>query len=292
MRDPDDNRLADAYAHCNTMLRDGDRERWLANLFAPAEVRPNLHALYAFSLEIARIRDVVSDPRPGEIRYQWWREALEGAPRGDVVAHPVAHAILDTIAKFRLPIAAFTNLVDARTFDLYDDPMPGLRQLEGYCGETCSALFRLASIMLVEGRGAEATAHSGAEATAHAGVAYALIGLLRALPWHAARGQLYLPADRLAAHGASRDDVLQGRFSPGLRDFLAEIRLLARCRVAEAKKGMQDMQPAARISLLPIALVEPLLAQMDRADYNPFKSVVSLPPWRAQWILWRTSRQF
>ena len=122
--DPDDPRLQAAYAHCEAELRAHDRERWFACLFADARKRPHLHALYAFSLDIARIREVVSDPRPGEIRYQWWRDAIEGDGRGDIDAHPVAAATLDTISRFSLPSAAFTNLVDARTFDIYDDPMP------------------------------------------------------------------------------------------------------------------------------------------------------------------------
>ena len=33
----------------------------------------------------------------------------------------------------------FVDLIDARIFDLYDDPMPSLNDLEGYCGETSSA---------------------------------------------------------------------------------------------------------------------------------------------------------
>ena len=144
------------------------------------------------------------------------------------VAHPVAHAILDTMAKFRLPRAAFTNLVDARTFDLYDDPMPGMKELEGYCGETCSALFRLATLILADGRDP-----GSAEACGHAGVAYALTGLLRALPWHAARGQLYLPADLLASHGVTREKILAGADGENLRAALAETRGRARENLAQ-----------------------------------------------------------
>ena len=285
MTEPIDPRLKGAYEHCAAEVREYDRDRWLANFFAPAEKRPHLNALYAFNLEIARIREIVSDPRPGEIRYQWWREALEGEPRGDIVAHPVAHAILDTVQRFRLPRLAFTNLIDARTFDLYDDPMPGLRQLEGYCGETCSALFRVASIILVDGRGP-----GGADAAGHAGVAYALTGLLRALPWHAARGQLYLPTDVLTRHGVTREDVVSGQASAGLRDALAELRALAREHLGNAVKGRVEVESLARAAFLPLALVEPWLNRMERRDYDPFRSSITLPQWRSQWALWRTAR--
>lgn len=286
MLEPPDPRLAEAYAHCEEQLRSYDRDRWLACLFAPAAALPHLHALYAFSLDIARIREIVSDPRPGEIRYQWWREALEGEPRGDISAHPVASAVLDTIGKFRLPREALGNLVDARTFDLYDDPMPGLRQLEGYCGETCSALFRLAGLILAGGDDP-----GGTDAAGHAGVAYALTGLLRALPWHAARGQVYLPSDILTRHGVSRDDIVAGRDTPGLRAALAEFRFLARDHLGKALAGRDTIAPLARVSLLPLALVEPWLRRMETRSYAPFRTLVNLPQWRAQWALWRAARR-
>jgi phytoene synthase len=285
--DPDlvDPRLASAYAHCEAQVRAFDRDRWLACLFAPSAKRPHLHALYAFSLDIARIREIVSDPRPGEIRYQWWREALEGAPRGDISAHPVANAILDTVNKFRLSRTALTNLVDARTFDLYDDPMPGLRQLEGYCGETCSALFRLAAQILANGRDA-----GGVDAVGHAGVAFAMTGLLRALPWHAARGQVYLPTDVLSRHGISRDTLTSGKASPGLASALAEMRAIAREHLTTAIAKRSELKPEARPSLLPLAICEPYLKQMETSAYDPFRTLVELPQWRVQWALWRAAR--
>jgi phytoene synthase len=205
MDDVADPRLGEAYVYCETLLREHDPDRWLACLFAPWSHRKHLHALYAFSLEVARVREIVSDPMPGEIRFQWWRDALEGEERGDISAHPVASALLDTVKRFKLPRAALTNLVDARTFDLYDDPMPGMRQLEGYGGETSSAIIRMACLILADGRDP-----GGADAAGHGGLAFAITGLLRALPWHGARGQVYLPGDVLKEAGAMPQDLIAG----------------------------------------------------------------------------------
>src|SRR5947209_6479256 len=113
-------RLAEAYEHCLGHVRALDRDRFLAGLFAPSAARPHLFAILAFSAEIARVRDLVSDPLPGEVRLQWWRDLLEGKPHGDVEGHPIAAALLDTIAKFALPASALVRLIDARVFDLYD----------------------------------------------------------------------------------------------------------------------------------------------------------------------------
>src|SRR5690606_25958857 len=158
----------------------------------------------------------------GEIRLQWWRDALQGEARGDVRANPVAAALDDTIVKFRLPRQALVDLIEARVFDLYEDPMPSLNDLEGYCGETSSSLIQLASMILTEGRDPRS-----ADAAGHAGVAYAMTGLLRAFPWHARRGQIFLPADILARHGVVSDDIVTGRGGPGLNAALGELRAIA-----------------------------------------------------------------
>ncbi len=276
-----DPRLKEAYAYCDEVLKEYDIDRWLACLFAPYEKRRHLHALYAFNLDVARIREVVSDPMPGEIRYQWWRDAIEGEARGDIVAHPIAHALVDTLKTFALPRQALTNLIDARTFDLYDDPMPGLRQLEGYCGETSSALIRLASLILADGREA-----GGADAAGHAGLAYAITGLLRALAWHSARGQVYLPLDVLKDAGSSREEVLAGRMTPALSKALAQLRAIARDHLQAAQKGLPRVQKQARAAFLPIAIVEPYLAVMDEPGFDPFKQVAEVPQWKRQWRLW------
>src|SRR6266436_7838336 len=79
--------MQDAFAHCEGLLRAADKDRFLATLFAPAEHRDALFALYAFNLEIARAREVVREPVAGEIRLQWWSDVLGGAGRGEVEGH-------------------------------------------------------------------------------------------------------------------------------------------------------------------------------------------------------------
>ncbi len=116
------------YAYCEGLLRREDKDRWLASLFVPRERRRHIHALYAFSFEAARVGEIVSEPLLGEIRFQWWRDALEGA--ADAKANPVAAALLDTIARFDLPQAPIRELIVARTADLYGDPMQSVAALE------------------------------------------------------------------------------------------------------------------------------------------------------------------
>jgi 15-cis-phytoene synthase len=277
--------LARAYEHCESLARDHDRDRWLSALFAPAGARPHFHALTAFSYEVGRLRDFVREPLAGEMRLAWWREALTGAGRGEVAGNPVAAALIDTIERFGLPLQAFENLLSARAFDLYDDPMPDLNDFEGYCGETCSVLFRLGALILGRGRDL-----GGADAAGHAGVAYATVGLLRALPLTSARGQVYLPADVLSRYGVSREDIAGRRDSPGLRAALAELRGRARRHLDAARALMREAPSEIAAAFLPLAYLPLYLARMERANYSPFGAIVEAPQWRRQWALWRAAR--
>src|SRR3954470_9085740 len=128
--------MADAFDHCEALLREGDKDRFLASLFAPPKYRRALHALYAFNLEVARTRELAREPMPGEIRLQWWRDVLGGVGRGEVDAHPVAAALRDVVVRYRLPPRMLTGLIDARTFDLYDGPMTSVAELDNYATQT------------------------------------------------------------------------------------------------------------------------------------------------------------
>ena len=278
--------LAFAFQHCEALVREGDPDRYFATLFAPLSARPHLFALIAFSLTIARVREAASNPMAGEIRLQWWRDALQGEARGDVKANPVAAALDDAIVKRKLGRQPFVDLIDARVFDLYDDAMPRVNDLEGYCGETASALIRLASLVLCDG-----AEPGGAVAAGHAGVAYGVTGLLRALPWHSRQGQVYVPADLLKPYGVTREDIVTGRGGPGLLRATADLRALARRHLDAYAAARATIAPAARAAFLPVALVEPYLSAMERPGYDPLNTLIAIPRWRRLWRLWRGARR-
>ena len=277
--------LAEAQAHCAALVRQSDPDRYYATLFAPAEKRPHLFALYAFSGEIARVRETISGPMPGEIRLQWWRDALSGDARGNVSNNPVAAALLATIEAYRLPRQAFIDLIESRTFDLYDDAMPATNDLEGYLGETSSALIRLAALVMADGGDP-----GHADAAGHGGLAFGLTGLLRSLPWHARRGQVFIPRDILERHGVTRDDIVMGRGGPGFLAALADMRALARHHLAQFEAQRRSIPGEIRPAFLPVALVPGYLARMERPGYDPFATVIDRPAWMKIARLWRAAR--
>jgi phytoene synthase len=273
----------DAAAYCADLVRQRDPDRYFADLFAPAAARPHLLAIHAFNTEVARVSEIVSEPLPGEVRLQWWRDALES---GDAGGNPVAAALLETIGAFRLPIAPFQSLLEARTFDLYNDPMPDHAAFEGYAGDTTSVVFHLAAIVLAGGRDP-----GTADAAGHAGVAYTLTRLLRAFPLHAARRQLFLPGDAFAAHAATPETIYARKNEHATAAALADLRDVARAHLKASRLALKDLSADIAPAFLPLALVEPSLRQMERHRGQPFGPPVELPQWRRQWILWRASKR-
>src|SRR6185312_10902836 len=102
--------MADVTEETVRVVREGDRDRYLSVLFAPEAKRPALLALYAFNVEIARVRDLVHEPLPGEIRLQWWCDAIAG--KTPAAGNPPAEALIGTIRAHDLPLAAFDNYLE------------------------------------------------------------------------------------------------------------------------------------------------------------------------------------
>jgi phytoene synthase len=277
--------MQEAFAHCEALVRAADRDRFLATLFAPAEHRAALFALYAFNVEIARVREAAREAMAGEIRLQWWSDVLAGAGRGEVEASPEAAALRASMARYRLPVDRLEALVTARRFDLYDEPMPTLADLEAYAEGASSTLIALAANILFGGEepGIAALSH-------HAGVAYAIAGLLNAFPAHATRGQLFVPLEILERHGARWQDVASGQATAPLRAALGELRDRVRAHLRQARELIAVAPPAIMPALLPVALVGATLARMERRDYDPFVPV-EIPLWRRQWLIWRAARR-
>jgi 15-cis-phytoene synthase len=267
---------SDNAALCLAMLRETDRDRYLACLLSPEDKRGALAALYAFNAEIARIRDVVREPLPGEIRLQWWRDLLEGAAQGDAGGNPLAAALLETVERYLLPRQTLVAMTEARIFDLYDDALPDRNALEGYSGETASALIQLAGLVLSPEAASKAT-----EAAGHAGVAQSIAGLLMLLPIHNRRRQIYVPLDILSATGLDRDSFLAGE---------DKVRISAAIE-AFAGLGLEHLEKARRAgpvpatlfpAFLPVALSEPVLKRAKKLGAGAFADGLQQPQWRRQ----------
>lgn len=264
---------ATAFAACFEEIRRHDHDRFLTLLLAPAPARDTLLALYAFNIEIARIAEAVSEPMMGQIRLQWWRETVEGLDRGETRGHAVAEALATTDISRESLLA----LIDARERDLSEEPFADLVALETYAAATSAAVVRLTCVAL------GAVAPEGV--VRNAGIAYALTGLLRALPLHASQGRLFMPADLLRLHEVDPHTVLTGRMTEGLRGVMCDVADRARVLLAEARRA--PLPRAALPALLPAALCDRYLDLMTAPGFDPFHQPVDVPAFRRQLRLLR-----
>lgn len=260
-------------ATCLSELREKDHDRFLTLFFAPSAARPALTALYAFNLEIARIPALVTEPMMGHIRLQWWREVVEGLSQGETRGHAAAVALHEA---GNVPPDRLQVLIDARERDLSDEPFPDMAALEAYADEISSALMRIAAFIL---GGAEKEAASEA-ALRHAGIAYALTGILRALPVHASQGRMLLPGDIILERNVDPHDVFTGKLTEGLTLAIADIAAQAREHLASARRAPFDR--AVLPALLPAAFCERYLDMMTAPCFDPFKVPVEVPAFRRQ----------
>ena len=273
----------DAAGFCADLVRSHDFARYAATLFMPAVPRRALLAVYAFNTEISRVRELVSQPLPGEMRLQWWTDMLAGSGHGGIEGNPVAAELSLAIRDFRLPVEPLLRLIEEHQFDLYNDPMPSMAALEGYVTDTSSALFSLGARIVA--RPSEQIDHLAR----HAGLAQGIAQVIAALPLDAARRQLFVPVQLLQQHGSGMEEVHAGKQTSSTRAAIDQLIGEARGHLATAFELLAGVPPEARPVFLPLALVRRDLQRMSRADTDPFAPHLT-SRLRTLWTLWRASR--
>ena len=266
---------------CAELVRTHDFARYASTLFVPAPRRRALWALYAFNVEISRVREQVSQPLPGEVRLQWWTDVLAGAGHGGVEGNPVAAELLLAIRDWGLPVEPLSRLIKEHQFDLYNDPMPSMAALEDYVDGTSSALFSLGA--RIAGWQSDETEHLAR----HAGLAQGMTQVLAAFPLDASRRQLFVPLQLL--EGDDMEQVFAGKLTPKLRAALDQLIGEAQAHLKTALALLTNAPPQARPVFLPLALVGRSLQHMSRADHDPFMPQAT-SRLQTLWTLWRASR--
>ena len=208
--------MAAVFSEFAAAVRAHDWPRHIAIQFAPESKRGDLTALFVFNAEIDRITRNASDPLPGEIRLQWWREVLNGEREGEARRHPLASVLLDVIHQHDLPLGTFGRFLEAKTFALYHDAFPDTHSFEAWCGETEGALLQMAALILDPVGAANASDASG-----HGSIVLATGSIFSQLPRMRAKGQCWLPADLLSACGLTREAFFEGNDSAAMANAMS-----------------------------------------------------------------------
>jgi phytoene synthase len=268
-----------------TFLRSRDPDHYLTALFAPRHARIALTALYAFNAELARIPDLVSEPTLGEIRLQWWRDAVGTLESGGVTGNPLADALGQAMQSHALPKPLLQGIIDARSADLEGGGFEDLQALKAYFYKTEGALFALSARIL-----GGSDAQTG-RTTNSAGVAYGLARRLCAIPQDAAEGRVMLPLTVLNENALEPEQLLAGKGEPQVRQVIEALAGEARDALALARAGLSEMDPLLRPAFAPLGLVAPYLAVLSRVSHNPLHDIAGINPLYRFLALWRAGRR-
>lgn len=274
--------LSEDLGYCAEQVRQGDPDRFATAMLAPMPTRGWLLSLYAFNLELARLREAVREPMLGEIRLQWWRDAIgecfDGTPRRHQVVHPLA----SLISEVGLPKEPFLAMIDFRARDLDTLPPADEGELTAYVESTGGALGELT--LRISGQGSdEATTTEVGRAL---GRAWAWVGLARGLHPHRVQGRRVVPANRLSKAPELDDDLLKAKAGDAVREWTAWLldRAEADLEMVRARQGGLTKQ--ARIGLAPARLGARYAAKLRNAGNDPFRAELNqLTTLQRSWAL-------
>lgn len=275
-------------SYLEDLVRQHDRDRYVIAMFAPPSVRAALMTLLAFNVEVARIRETVSEPLIGQMRLQWWRDVIQtisdggDAPQG----HPVAESLASLIKSEQLDTRRFATLINAREADMLDQPPENLAGLTDYCGGTSGEFHTIAMSLLSDVGEPEIKA-------AHlAGTAWALTGLVRATPILAAVNRSMLPQDLMRREGLEIQDLQKPESAGDLHIIVQEITDIASALIADTRTLSPEISASARRLLLNVPQTEAYLSVIAKANYDIYDSRVAMArPAVAKlwWHAWRKS---
>jgi NADH dehydrogenase [ubiquinone] 1 alpha subcomplex assembly factor 6 len=246
---------SDDFTYCARLARERDYARYLCALAAPSAKRHALFVLLAFNDELGKIRDIVSEPALGDIRLAWWRESLNASSEGDGGTHPVARALTTLKDRGDIDTSALEAMIDGRARDMDPGSFATLPELEKYAADTAGSLAAASLQLLdVEDEGSK-------RAAIEVATAWALIGILRSLPYHERAGR------QILGRGIARLDIL---------DRAEDLLIAARGRARQVQRKAQPVLLLGR-------LCDPWLPRFRACQGDPYKVNPEFAPLSPIW---------
>ncbi|XP_047584175.1 NADH dehydrogenase (ubiquinone) complex I, assembly factor 6 isoform X2 [Lutra lutra] len=231
--------------YCMELLRKRDYEGYLCSLLLPAQSRSSAFALRAFNVELAQVKDSVSEKTIGLMRMEFWKKTVDDIYRDNPPQQPVA---LELWKEKNLDDRAYRNI----------------QELENYAENTQSALLYLTlEILGVKDLHAD-------HAASHIGKAQGIVTCLRATPYHGSRRRVFLPMDICMLHGVSQEDFLRKNQDKNVRDVIYDIASQAHLHLKHARSFHKSVPVKAFPAFLQTVALEDYLKKIQRVDFDIF----------------------
>jgi len=270
-------------AYCQAKAAQSGSSFYYSFRFLPPERRRAITAVYAFCREVDDVVDEVADPGVARLKLAWWRNEI-AAVFGGRPQHPVALALVPTVAAFNLPPEHFQAVIDGMTMDLDQNRYLDLASLERYCDRVAGVV----GLMSAEIFGYRQAATRDYARTL--GVAFQLTNIIRDVGEDATRGRIYLPQDELERHGVTAADLFQRRVTPAFVALMTAQVARARAYYARALDALPPSdRRAQRPGLIMAAIYQALLDAIERDGFHVLDRRIGLSPLAKAWIAWKTS---
>nr|XP_048276095.1 NADH dehydrogenase (ubiquinone) complex I, assembly factor 6 isoform X1 [Myodes glareolus] len=250
--------------YCLELLRKRDYESYLCSLLFPAGCRSSVSALRAFNVELAQVKDSVSEKTIGRMRMQFWRKAVEDIYCDNPPHQPVAAELWKAVKRHNLTKRWLMRIIDEREKNLDDKAYRSIQELENYAENTQSSLLYLTlEVLGVKDLHAD-------HAASHIGKAQGIVTCLRATPYHGSRRKVFLPMDVCVQHGVSQEDFLRRNHDKNVRDVIYDIASQAHLHLKHARSFHRSVPAEAFPAFLQTVTLEDYLKKIQRVDFDIF----------------------
>ncbi|KAI0816492.1 Squalene/phytoene synthase [Xylaria sp. FL0064] len=252
-----------ARQYCIAQLRQSDNDAFLIRNFIPQSRRDAYDAFRALNLELVRLPELVSNSTIGQLRMQFWRDAVRNTFAGRPPKEPIMillHRVLSRLAetdpesnpssiKFWL-----LRIINTREKHMDNRPFPTLSALEEYAENTYSTLmYSTLAALSVQSMHTDHLA-------SHIGKACGIAAMCRGIPVLAAPTPsvkspsganvaasrdpvLLLPLDIMAETGLREEDVYRhGPEAEGFQDTVFKVATRANDHLITAREMLKNIR--------------------------------------------------
>ncbi|UOY02955.1 phytoene/squalene synthase family protein [Blastococcus sp. PRF04-17] len=257
--------LAAAYAHCASIAAQHGKSYHLATRLLTPDRRPAVHALYAAARTADDLVDLPGADPAGDLA-AWSRAVLTDLEAG-WSDDPVRLALVHTYRRHDIPVEHLVDFLAAMTSDLTVDSYADMAALDRYMWGSAAVIGLQVLPVLGTAPGVQ---RKEAEPYAIAlGEAFQLTNFLRDVAEDVDRGRVYLPADVMAAHGVTRDQLAQRRHDARFEGLMREMVAVVRRRYDDAAPGTTLLAPESRACVRAATdLYGGILTEIERTGYR------------------------
>lgn len=265
-----------SYEHCRRLHRRRDPTYYWATRRLRPELRPAVHALYAF----VRVADDIVDgpnrtaePAARRAALDAYEERLERALGGERSDDPVISALADSAGRHSLPLEELRLYFDSMRVDCGPVRIATWEELERYMDGSVGAVGRILAVLV----DAPPERHDSFARLAHA---FQLTNFIRDVREDWELDRVYLPAEDLERFGVSLDEIALAQPSAGFRSLLAleveRARELFHAGAAADEVVTPDVRRGLRLAK---SVYLRILDRAERLHFDVLRHRAGLPPW-------------